>query len=236
VRRGFIRFVSGQKKIEMSPLYVCLAVSAVLALTSPGALADKEKLRCKLPPAEIPKEWVTMVDPCVKKMKDQINTELTASMTYLAMAAHFSRDSVNRPGFAQHFFKSASEERDHAIKLIEYLLMRGQLTKDIGDLIKDPRPENDLWEDGVSALKDALRLEAKVTNKIRDIVSVCEDPGESKFNDYHLVDYLTGDFLDEQYKGQRELAGMVSTLGKMMEHHGPIGEFLYDKKILAGEI
>ena len=48
------------------------------------------------------------------------------------------------------------------------------------------RPENDLWEDGVSALKDALKLEAKVTDKIRDIVSVCEDPGESKFNDYHV--------------------------------------------------
>lgn len=39
----------------------------------------------KLPPAEIPKEWISMVDPCVKKMREQINTELTASMTYLAM-------------------------------------------------------------------------------------------------------------------------------------------------------
>ena len=53
---------------------------------------------------------------------------------------------MNRPGFAHHFFKSASEERDHAIKLIEYLLMRGQLTKDIGDLIKDPvRPNSCIW-------------------------------------------------------------------------------------------
>lgn len=217
----------------MSPLSCSLAVLAVLSISAIGASAEKEKLRCQLPFADIPKEWISMVDPCVKKMKEQINTELTASMTYLAMAAHFSRDTVNRPGFAQHFFKSASEERDHAIKLIEYLLMRGELTKDIGDLINDPRPEKDMWEDGVSALKDALKLEAKVTNKIRDIVSVCEDPGESNFNDYHLVDYLTGDFLDEQYKGQRELAGMVSTLGKMMKDHGPIGEFLYDKKILA---
>lgn len=36
------------------------------------------------------------------------------------------------------FFESASEERDHAIKIIGYLLMRGGLTKDIGQLIRDP--------------------------------------------------------------------------------------------------
>jgi len=45
---------------------------------------------------------------------------------------------VNRPGFAKIFFDSASEERDHAIKIIGYLLMRGGLTKDISQLIRDP--------------------------------------------------------------------------------------------------
>lgn len=48
-----------------------------------------------------------------------------------------------------------------------------------------------------------------------------------------LVDYLTGVFLEEQYKGQRELAGMVSTLDKMMKTQGALAEFLYDKKLLA---
>lgn len=48
-----------------------------------------------------------------------------------------------------------------------------------------------------------------------------------------LVDYLTGDFLQEQYHGQRELAGMISTLDKMMKGQGALAEFLYDKKLLA---
>lgn len=51
-----------------------------------------------------------------------------------------------------------------------------------------------------------------------------------------LVDYLTGDFLEEQYRGQRDLAGKISTLDKLMEKHGPLGEFLYDKKLLNGEL
>lgn len=62
-------------------------------------------------------------------MVDQVEIELTASMTYLAMAAHFSKDEINRPGFAEYFFKSASEEREHAIKIMDYLLMRGGLTE-----------------------------------------------------------------------------------------------------------
>lgn len=35
---------------------------------------------------------------------------------------------MNRPGFAKFFLDSASEERQHSLKLIEYLLMRGELT------------------------------------------------------------------------------------------------------------
>lgn len=83
-------------------------------------------------------------------------------------------------------------------------------------------------------------MEAKVTKMIRGVIGKCEsakkkkngEAGNEVDNDYHLVDYLTGEFLEEQYHGQRELAGMISTLDKMMLSHGPIGEFLYDKKLL----
>lgn len=211
-------------------------IIAIVVLASGLVSAEvTHKLTCQLPPADVPREWVSMVDPCVKKMREQVQAELTAAMTYLAMAAHFSRDSINRPGFANFFYHSASEEREHAIKIIDYLLMRGQLTEDVRELIQTPMPNKDLWSDGVTALRDALRLEASVTEKIRDIVKICEEPPEvnnTVFNDYHLVDYLTGEFLEEQYKGQRQLAGYVSTLGKMMDFHGAIGEFLFDKKLL----
>jgi ferritin heavy chain len=51
-----------------------------------------------------------------------------------------------------------------------------------------------------------------------------------------LVDYLSGDFLEEQYKGQSDLAGKISTLGKMLDYYGTLGEFLFDKKLLNGEL
>lgn len=39
----------------------------------------------KLPQVQIPDDWITMVDPCTKKMKEQVQEELTAAMTYFAM-------------------------------------------------------------------------------------------------------------------------------------------------------
>jgi ferritin heavy chain len=213
-----------------------LLCALVIALSCIG-ISNAESLKCSLKPAEVPKDWIDMVDPCIKILRSQVKTEIEAAMTYMAMGAHFARDTVNRPGFAKFFFNSAGEEREHAIKIIEYLLMRGQLTDDVSQLLGFPlKPIREEWNSGVEALTDALNLETQVTRSIRDIIITCESPKDYAFNDYHLVDYLTGEFLDEQYKGQRDLAGKVSTLGKMMSTQGALGEFLFDKKLLNGEI
>ncbi|XP_029664022.1 ferritin subunit [Formica exsecta] len=199
-------------------------------------------LKCTLKLADIPTSWIDMVDPCIKVMESQVKIEIEAAMRYLAMGAHFARDTINRPGFSKFFLESAGEEREHAIKIIEYLLMRGQLTNDVSKLLKFPLNSNNThpirqeWNSGEEALADALKLEAQVTRSIRDIIINCENPKTYSFNDYHLVDYLTTDFLEEQHKGQRDLAGKISTLGKMMQAHGQLGEFLFDKKLLNGEI
>ncbi|XP_011160667.1 ferritin subunit [Solenopsis invicta] len=221
----------------MTKLFYVLFIT--LACIS-GIFGNKSK--CMIQPVEdIPKAWKDMAGPCIRLMKLQVTTEMKAAMTYLAMGAHFARDTINRPGFSKFFFESASEERQHAIKIIEYLLMRGQLTKELSKLLTYPlvNKTNSTHSDtmsGEAALKEALKLETQVTQSIREIIITCETPKGINFNDYHLVDYLTSDFLDEQYKGQRDLAGKISTLGKMMKSHGPLGEFLFDKKLLHGEV
>ncbi|XP_047039610.1 ferritin heavy chain [Helicoverpa armigera] len=208
---------------------ILLAVVGLLAVCLPASATQ-----CHVNPVNIPKEWVTMVRNCRMSMRQQIQMEVAASLQYLAMGAHFSRDVVNRPGFAQMFFDAASEEREHAMKLIEYLLMRGELTSDVTTLLQVRAPERKTWEGGVEALEHALRMESEVTKSIRNVIKSCED--DSEFNDYHLVDYLTGDFLEEQYKGQRDIAGKASTLKKLMDRHGALGEFIFDKKLIGIDI
>ncbi|XP_028168183.1 ferritin heavy chain-like [Ostrinia nubilalis] len=206
-----------------------LAVASFLAVCAP-ALATQ----CSEDPVSIPKEWVTMQKNCTDSMRQQIQMEVAASVQYLAMGAHFSQDTVNRPGFAKLFFDAGSEEREHALKLIEYMLMRGELTSDVTSLITVRHPERNHWANGVEALEHALKMEHTVTDSIRKVIHACES--DSEFNDYHLVDYLTADFLEEQYKGQRDLAGKASTLKKMLERHPSLGEFIFDKKLLGMDI
>lgn len=192
------------------------------------------QLHCTTKPSKVPRDWIDMRNPCVEEVRNQIQEEINASMKYLAMGAHFSRDTVNRLGFAKFFFNAASEEREHAIKLIDYLLMRGELVSGVSDLIKRSiSVPTTQWENGVAALEDAIRTEAFVTKNIRKVIRACEEPSDnSGFNDYHLSDYLTGEFLEEQYKGQKELADKISQLQKLMGKHGKLGEFLFDKKLL----
>lgn len=186
------------------------------------------------PPADNNSEWVTMSDQCKSSVRQQIQMEVKASLSYLALGAHFSRDKINRPGFAKLFFEAATEEREHAMKLIEYLLMRGELTSRVTELIEVKSPEKIVPRTGADAITEALKMESKVTNSIREVIKKCE--GDDKFNDYHLVDYLTGDFLEEQYKGQRDLAGKASTLKTMILKYQALGEFLFDKKLLGIDI
>lgn len=196
---------------------------------------------------QVPTEWRTLrYSDCSDSLRRQIRTEIGAAMTYLAMGAHFSKDTINRPGFAEFFFKAASEERGHAIKLIDYLIMRGELSgddKDFEALTFSLTPRAESWADGYTAIEDALYLESEVTESIKKLIGDCEaakytdGPNKGKkFNDYHLADYLTGDFLEEQYKGLKDLADKTSTLGKMLSKHKQLGEFLFDKKLLYGDL
>lgn len=218
---------------------ILFVVAGFLAVLLPASATPQ----CHINPVKIPRDWVSIVSRCRSSMRRQIQMEVAASLQYLALGAHFSKDVVNRPGFAKLFFDAAGEEREHAMKLIEYLLMRGELTSEVSTLlhIRPPHFGERKPETGVEALEHALLLEHQVTESIRKLIIDCEDGAKedtdpTKFNDYHLVDYLTGEFLEEQYKGQRDLAGKASTLKKMMDRHGALGEFLFDKKLLGVEV
>ncbi|KAF4517556.1 hypothetical protein B566_EDAN005120 [Ephemera danica] len=277
------------------------AVLLILLVWNGNSEASKQRLNCGIIEENLEgsspgsEAWRTMANvsrkdapSCLTLMKNQVQVEMNASLTYLSMTTWTSgthalkkaleleinvtnlirniiitcennkndagyapkgsdyHDSVNRPGFAKFFFHSANEEREHATKFLEYLAMRGEFAENLAENgIQHMLDYKPTWKSGTHALKVALELEIKVTKQIRKIITTCEK-GENNRNDisgyqpngndYHLVDYLTGEFMDEQHKGQRELAGMISTLNKMHHAKGSLAEFLFDKKLLKGEL
>ncbi|XP_067003848.1 ferritin heavy chain [Anabrus simplex] len=222
-------------------------VFCVLVVISSASSQAPESLKCSSDASIFlshQPNWITLQKTCEDVMRHQVKTEIEAALTYMRMGAHFSKDTVNRPGFAKMFFESANEEREHAFKIIKYLLMRGKNVADVSNDLKSLFPLNKktVWFDGLEALNEALVLETTVTEAIDNIIQLCEKSCPKKAgcqdpkNDYHLVDYLTGEFLEEQFKGQRDLAGKVVTLEKMTSAFGGLGEYLFDKKLLNEEI
>jgi len=64
-------------------------------------------------------------EECIDALRAQVRREFEASLQYLTMSAHFARDDVDLAGFSALFGQHADEERGHAVKLLNYLRMRG---------------------------------------------------------------------------------------------------------------
>uniref|UniRef100_A0A2M4BZ69 Ferritin n=1 Tax=Anopheles marajoara TaxID=58244 RepID=A0A2M4BZ69_9DIPT len=178
-------------------------------------------------------DWNYMHKNCSSKLHEQINMEFGASLFYLQYAAYFAQYKVNLPGFEKFFFNAASEEREHGIKLIDYALMRGLAPiNDKFNLAADYALEPALQAEAegglmaLTALEKALAKEQQVTKSIRELIKICE----GDLNDYHLVDYLTGEFLEEQHEGQRDLAGKIAMLKKMLITNPHLGAYIFDKQ------
>jgi len=181
-------------------------------------------------------DWENMPRTCQSIVEMQIQHELKASITYLAMSSYFMNEKHYRPGTAAFFLKSAKEERAHAKKFIEYLLMRGveiksgaiaTITADSSWMTKTANVKN--------AFKAALNMERIVTKYIEQMIKICG--GEQKEvqaeNEYHTVDYLTSEFLKEQHEGEREIAGHLATLTRLNETYGTFAEMMFDKTIMV---
>lgn len=155
------------------------------------------------------------------EISKQIGRELHASVTYLAMAAYFGRDSVSLLGFRKFFMDNSNEEKKHADQLVEYLNSRnGNLTS-----IAIPTVAYH-GKNGLDALNDALALEEKVTKHLMDLHQLAST---NKNKDVHLVDHLESDMLREQVESIRHLKGLIAKLTKMSAvNTAPLAEYLFD--------
>ncbi|CAG7816470.1 unnamed protein product [Allacma fusca] len=213
---------------------VILFISVHLSYQA-GQDGDTNPKKCTTGLGDKDFDLLNMEDACSVELKLQIKKEFQASITYMAMGAHFSSEAHFRPGLAKFFIHSATEERTHAKKIVQFLLLRGV---PIGEAALPPilLPNNNgvaqvTWESAEEALEQAYRLEESVTKSIENIVKQCEKGNaENGKNDYHAVDYLTGEFLAEQHEGLRTIAEYITSLKRMGK--GALGEVLFDKTLL----
>jgi ferritin len=140
-----------------------------------------------------------MNDRVRQLLNDQIAHEFQAAYTYLAIAAHF--EAENFEGFAKWMRVQAKEETEHAMKLFDYLVERGERIS-LGSL-DAPKPD---YGTPLDAFRTALEHERKVTGQIN---AIYEAAGEAK--DYPTVVMLQW-FIGEQVEEENLTGTAVDQL------------------------
>ena len=133
----------------------------------------------------------------------QINHELTAAYSYLAMVVYF--ETINLSGFALWMRKQHEEELAHAGRLFQYLLDRGGKV----DLESIPKPLAE-FDSVADVFESALAMEQKNTAAINAVYALAKE-----HNDYATQSHLQW-FLDEQVEEEKlmdETLGLVRFAG-----------------------
>ncbi len=124
-------------------------------------------------------------DKMVAAINKQIGNEFGAFLQYVAIGAYFGNESL--PELAKHFNKQALEEREHAMKFVNYVLEAGGLPEIPGI----PAPKS-RFASAEEAVRLSLDWELTVTKQINELIDLA-----SKENDHTSHTFLQW-FVNEQ--------------------------------------
>lgn len=136
-------------------------------------------------------------------LQEQIRHEFTATQQYVAIAAYLDNDDI--PQLAKFFYHHAGEEREHAMKMVQYFIDR-----DFGVDIPGADEVRNQFDSPREAIALALDLERTVTKQISALAAAARDEG----------DYLGEQFMWWFLEEQREEEAAMTTLLRVAERAG----------------
>jgi ferritin heavy chain len=151
-------------------------------------------------------------------INNQINMELFASYTYLAMAYHFNRHDVALKGFYHFFKKSSDDEREHAMKLLEYMNKRGGKV-----ILRDIVAPGTQWNTAEEAVAAALQLEKDVNRSLLNLHGIASAQGDA-----NMCDFIENEYLQEQVDSIKEIGDLLTNCRRVGEG---LGIFILDKEL-----
>ncbi len=155
-----------------------------------------------------------------KALNDQINAELYSAYLYLSMSSWF--DSIGLRGFANWERVQAMEERDHALKIFDYVLSRGG--RAIMQQIDAPQIE---WKDAKDAFETQMAHELKVTSLINNLVDLSISEKE-----HATVNFLQW-FVNEQVEEEENARTILDQLRMISQEKGVGLLYMLDKELGA---
>lgn len=136
-------------------------------------------------------------------LNEQVGNEFSAMLQYVSIAGYFSEEGLS--ALAGHFFKQAEEEKDHAMRLVKYILDAGGHVA-----IPDAQSPEHLFKSAREAVELALTNEKRVTDQINGLVELAIKEG----------DHITKSILDWFVREQLEEVSSMDNLLKVVTRAG----------------
>jgi bacterioferritin B len=139
----------------------------------------------------------------VEAFNQQVGNELGASNQYVSIAAYFNEEDLTE--LSNFFFRQAEEEREHAMKFVNFLLDAGGHVE-----IPEIKAPKHRFKSAEEAVQASLNWENEVTQQIYELVELCQKERNHislKFLDWFVEEQL------EEVSSIGTLLGIVKRAG-----------------------
>ena len=138
-------------------------------------------------------------DKVLTALNEQLNFEFHSAFHYLAMETYFY--GVNLQGFAEAMREQYKEERQHALKIVDYINARNSRVK----LTQIAEPPAD-WDSPLEVFEDAYRQEEQSSGMINDLVDLALEERD------HPTNIFLRWFIQKQVEEEAEIGSIVQKL------------------------
>jgi len=153
----------------------------------------------------------------VAALNDQIAREFAAAHQYVAAGAHYEGETF--PRLAAFFYEQADEEREHAMKMVRYLLDKSAPVN-LG-AIDAPQAQ---FSNHIAPIELALEQERSNTVKISELFEIARDT-----KDYASEQFMQW-FVEEQVEEEATMQSLLDVAERTREIPMLLEEYLAREK------
>ncbi len=160
-----------------------------------------------------------LISPEINKaFNAQIGNEMHASMQYVQIATYFDGDGL--PVLAAHFYRQATEEREHAMRFVKYIVDAGGEV----EIPALPAPKTS-FKSAEEAVKLSLDWEMTVTDQINKLMDLA----------IRNNDHIARNFLEWFVNEQLEEVSSMDQLLRLIKRAGGSGLIFVENYLARGK-
>ena len=149
----------------------------------------------------------------IDALNEQIGREYAAAHQYTAIGAFY--DVATYPNLARFFYAQAGEEREHATKMVDYLVESGAAPA-LGEI---PAPRGQ-FDDHVAPIRTALEQERANTVAINELFEAARDTRD------RASEVFLHWFISEQVEEESAMESLLEVAERLREFPMMLDEFV----------